>query len=189
MKFERVLQIYWTKGFFYSGRLFYTNISIDDFFEECPGLNRKLKSLLYSRYELTRYYRRNRSKLISEVEADNNIKMKHTLNILLSQVTTVNNPPIDLIKIRIIRLYLIKTYKGKCHALGKPVHGQRTWSNAWGSYKNNTILRDFISEVKKNIKPETKVEKIDYRNPKQKFVRKKKPIKLVKKAVRKSTWF
>lgn len=26
--------------------------------------------------------------------------------------------------------YLISSYKGKCHALGKPSNGQRTWSNA-----------------------------------------------------------
>ena len=33
-------------------------------------------------------------------------------------------------KLHIIRKYLIKSYSGYCHALGKPVRGQRTWSNS-----------------------------------------------------------
>lgn len=52
------------------------------------------------------------------------------LNRYYSQVSSVNNTLFELQKFKIIRLYLIKSYKGRCHALGKPVNGQRTWSNA-----------------------------------------------------------
>lgn len=183
------MQIYWTKGFFYGGQLFYTNITLDSFISECPGLNRKFKNYFCFRYELFNYFRDNRYNLIDQLESDNGIKVKHTLNILLSQMSTVNNRPKDLIRLRILRLYLIRSYKGKCHALGKPVHGQRTWSNAWGSYKNNTVLRDFISEVKKQLNVAKVPEKTDYHSMKKKFVRKKKPVTLAAKITRKSAWF
>jgi len=52
------------------------------------------------------------------------------LNNYYSQVTSVNNVTVDLLRLNIIRLYLIKSYRGYCHSLGKPVRGQRTWSNA-----------------------------------------------------------
>ena len=48
------------------------------------------------------------------------------LNILLSQVHTVNNQYTDLLRLIIMRLYLIRSYRGRCHAIGKPVRGQRT---------------------------------------------------------------
>ena len=48
------------------------------------------------------------------------------LNIIFSQVNTVNNTLFDIQKLNIIRLYLIKSYRGRAHALGKPVRGQRT---------------------------------------------------------------
>lgn len=52
------------------------------------------------------------------------------LNIILSQVNSVNNKVDELKRLNIIRLFLIKSYRGRSHALGKPVRGQRTWSNA-----------------------------------------------------------
>lgn len=42
------------------------------------------------------------------------------------------------------------TYKGWRHIKGLPVNGQRTWSNGNTSYKNNTILRDYKSNILKN---------------------------------------
>ena len=48
------------------------------------------------------------------------------LNHYYSQVSSVNNTMFDLKKLNIVRLYLVKSYRGRCHALGKPVHGQRT---------------------------------------------------------------
>jgi ribosomal protein S13 len=52
------------------------------------------------------------------------------INIIYSQINSVNNQLTELTRLNIIRLYLIKSYKGRSHALGKPVRGQRTWSNA-----------------------------------------------------------
>lgn len=36
---------------------------------------------------------------------------------------------------------LLVLYKGSRHLRGLPVHGQRTWTNAWNAYKTNTNLR------------------------------------------------
>jgi ribosomal protein S13 len=44
-----------------------------------------------------------------------------------SNIISLNQNQItDLKKLNIIRLYLIKSYRGKAHAIGKPVKGQRT---------------------------------------------------------------
>lgn len=38
---------------------------------------------------------------------------------------------------------LLGTYKAWRHTKGLPSRGQRTWTNAWTSYNNNTLLRYF----------------------------------------------
>lgn len=48
------------------------------------------------------------------------------INILLSQITSVNNQVSEIQKYNLIRLYLTKTYRGRAQALGKPSRGQRT---------------------------------------------------------------
>lgn len=53
-----------------------------------------------------------------------------SMNILFSQITSVNSGVADLTRYNLLRLYLIKTTRGRSHALGKPSRGQRTWSNA-----------------------------------------------------------
>lgn len=108
------------------------------------------------------------------------------LNYYYSQVASVNNTFFDLQKLRIIHLYLIKSYRGRCHALGKPVNGQRTWSNAWSSYKNNLYLRRFISETKKNLAKNTRVEKVNYKFLKKKYITKQKKVKKIE--IKKSQW-
>ncbi len=190
MKFENVLQMYWTKGFFYGGKLFYFNRNLDEVFDECPGLDTSFKKRLFNRFELYYYNRnvKNRYKMLNIVEKENKILITKPLNIMLSQINTVNNVVFDLKRLNILRLYLIQSYKGKCHALGKPVNGQRTWSNAWSSYKNNKDLRNFLSEVKKQIKKDDKPESKDLRL--QKVVRVQKKFNpLVKKIKEKSIWF
>ena len=55
-----------------------------------------------------------------------NSSLYTTVNVILSQVSSVNNQITDLSKFNIVRLYLIKSYRGRAHAIGKPVKGQRT---------------------------------------------------------------
>lgn len=44
----------------------------------------------------------------------------------LSKTISINNAISELQRYNLIRLYLIKTFRGRCHALGKPSRGQRT---------------------------------------------------------------
>jgi len=61
-------------------------------------------------------------------------------------------PPLRKIKhlknINIVRLFLIKSHRGKCLFLGKPSKGQRTWSNASTSKNSPKVLKIF--KKKKN---------------------------------------
>ena len=52
--------------------------------------------------------------------------------------------------VNIFFLDIISSYRGWRHSKGLPVRGQRTWSNAWNSYRTNLTLREYkISLVKR----------------------------------------
>lgn len=53
-------------------------------------------------------------------------EVRKLINVLLSQITSVNNQISEIQKYNLIRLYLTKTYRGRAQALGKPSRGQRT---------------------------------------------------------------
>jgi ribosomal protein S13 len=125
MKFEHVLQIYWTKGFFFGGTLFYTNQTIPSLMLNTPGLANKTKKLLNQRFELN-LLMSDTKKLLPTYENETSKIIIKPLNVFLSQINTVNNQYTDLLRLIIMRMYLVKSYRGRCHAIGKPVKGQRT---------------------------------------------------------------
>ena len=185
MRFEHILQIYWTKGLFFGGKLFYTDKNWDEVFQQTPGLSRSAKLTLLNRLELqptlSTY-----SKDITELEKISKCDIVNTLNVIFSQINSVNNQNVELKQLNIIRLYLIKSFRGKCHAIGKPVRGQRTWSNGWNSYNINRTLRHFISETKKQLRQTQREEKINYKMTKKKYATKTKRTNKV--LVKKSLW-
>lgn len=74
--------------------------------------------------------------------------------------------------------------------LGKPVRGQRTWSNAWTAYNSNRLLRSFVTQAYLILNKDIKVEKIDYKRLKKK--QKKKSSSPSAKKLKKSNlaiWF
>lgn len=174
MKFEHILQIYWTKGYFFGGKLFYFNQTIKELFENTPGLGTNSQHKFARRFELTYHNRRYKTRDLIDCQEYNHKPIGRPVNILFSQIHTVNNRIHELHKLSVIRLYLIKSYRGRCHALGKPVRGQRTWSNAWSSYNNNKVLRGFISDTKRLIKQSSREEKINFKVVKKKYASKKK---------------
>ena len=184
MRFEHVLQIYWTKGFFFGGQLFYFNQSIKSLKAYTPGLNSFFYTKLIRRFELTLL---ETNKLLTDYEKKTKRFLLNPLNIIFSQINTVNNRDGDLKRLVLIRLYLIKSYKGRCHAIGKPVRGQRTWSNAWVSYKENKTLRSFIYETSFQLKQKKTIEKINYKVVKKKYATKKKSS--TRKTNKKKIWF
>jgi hypothetical protein len=51
----------------------------------------------------------------------------------------------------IFMLDLINSYRGLRHSFGLPVRGQRTWTNAWSTYRSNLILRQFKIKLSKRL--------------------------------------
>jgi len=94
-------------------------------FKNLPGLNNFFKVKLVSRFELTPLVYRD-DFLLNDLPFSKNPSLLRPLNILFSQINSVNNKTQDVLKLILIRNYLIKSYKGRCHAIGKPVRGQRT---------------------------------------------------------------
>lgn len=186
MRFEHILRIYWSKGFFYGGKLFYTDKTLEEVFVNTPGIGPYTQKKLLLRLELP-----NRidsySTPVATLSSMNNVSLVNPLNIIFSQINSVNNQIPELKKLNMLRLYLIKSYRGRCHAIGKPVNGQRTWSNAWNSYNYNRSVRSFIGETKKLLKKDAKVEKINYKLTQKKYATKSKKQK--QKLVVKKTWF
>lgn len=91
------------------------------------GFGPKFNKLLLKRLELSTFflYYTNVYYFItySTLFIKNFIKI---INIILSQVSNVNTGLLKLKNLNILRHYLIKSYKGYCHSIGKPVNGQRT---------------------------------------------------------------
>lgn len=165
--------------------MFYSNKTFYHIFKCTPGLGLRNKLTLSNRLELSNTVNTNAS-LLEDFTFKYKKNIVGILNRYYSQLNSVNNQLNDLLRLNIVRLYLIKSYRGRCHALGKPTRGQRTWSNGWTSYKINLILRKFIGEIKSKMSKTTKIEKINYRVAKKKYGINKKKLKA--KEVKKIKW-
>ena len=163
MKFEQVLQIYWTKGFLYSGKVLPFSINWWRLSDVVQGLGLYNKLRILRRFELNELYYDTQATF-----ANTDKEARKSLNRIFSQMTSINYQLSDLTLLNTIRLYLIKSFRGKAHAFGKPTRGQRTWSNAWTSYLSNKDLRIFISQVQKQLNKDKKEEKINYKMIKKK---------------------
>ena len=184
MKFEQVLQIYWSKGFLYNGRVIPFQSNLNSFCSGIGGLSLTTKIKILKRFELNLIY----NNYLTLFSSDDN-DVRKFINILLSQISSVNNQLSDLDRFNLIRLYLIKSYRGKAQALGKPSRGQRTWSNSWTSYNYNKIIRNFISSVQKTMSKDKKEEQINFKIVKKK-IKKSKNKSTIKATTKKvSTWF
>jgi len=161
-----VIKIYWTKGFVFSGNILPFSINWRYWGDQVKGLGIVTKLRIIRRFELTELYYDARGTF-----KNTDKEARRSLNRILSQMTTVNYRIGEITRINIIRLYLIQSFRGKAQALGKPSHGQRTWSNAWTAYLYNKSLRIYITNVQKEINRNKKVERIDYKKLKKKFAR------------------
>ena len=160
MKFDQILQIHWKRGFAYNGNVTPFNVTLDELINANFGLGNVIKQFLIKRFEFFSY-RRNRHKLL--IECDKGIL--RIINIILLKMINTQFKIKDMITNSFIRLFMIRSMRGRCHALGKPSRGQRTWSNAWNAHHCNKTTRDFVSRIHKKIKENTKEVKINYRLP------------------------
>jgi ribosomal protein S13 len=85
------------------------------------GLSLAFQNYLVSRFELIKFLFKTTKSLLYY-----DLNILKVINITLSKMTSINYPITELHTLTILRLYLIKTYQGKAHMLGKPVRGQRT---------------------------------------------------------------
>lgn len=182
MKFDQLLQIYWTKGFFFNNKLISFNLSISELTTFFKNFNFFHKFLFYKRFEFF-FLTHISNFLLSKFK----LNFRKIINMYISQFFNINHSSNELIKYIIIRFYLIKIFKGKCHFLNKPCHGQRTWSNANNVKKVNNFLKPFIMKIIKSFK---KITKINYKNKKIIKLKKKKIIMKIKTTKKKiNNWF
>jgi ribosomal protein S13 len=184
MKFEHLLRIYWSRGFLYGGKLHPFASTFKDFFEEKPGLYVKSRNQFVKRFELD-HFALEKEKLFTKFPLD----FRKVINMYLSQITSINSNLFELIKYTFIRLYLIRTFRGRCSALGKPIRGQRTRSNASTTFKCNRVVRLFISQVKKNNVIEKKQDSLNLKFIKKRVKKQAPKIKMVITKKNKNLWF
>jgi ribosomal protein S13 len=184
MKFEQLLQIYWSRGFLYGGKVRNFNVNLKNFFNENAGLADKAKLLIIKRFEFN-FLKYDHTKTFLYLSLD----QRKIINMYLSQLTSINNDIFELIRYTLIRIYLIKTFKGRCQALGKPSRGQRTWSNGSNAYKCNRTVRIFIRQVKKNNVIEKQTESLNMKITKKKIKKNAPKIKMIITKKKKNLWF
>ena len=97
-------------------------------------------------------YESNLTSRIFKLKKINYIKKINKRNTIRKYFIKMFSPLIsihEIHRINTLRQLWCKSFKGKCHVVGKPVHGQNNWSNGWGSYKSNQIVRGFLTTQKR----------------------------------------
>lgn len=156
MKFDRLMSIYWSKGLYYNKRLVEYSLTFQNFFITIQGLSKFTKINFLKKFELN-------LKLVNFFFLNWKNNKNKIINTYVSSIVYSSSILSELRKYSLIRIYLIKTYKGRAQALGKPSRGQRTWSNAWTAFNYNLELRKFIIYVNKSRQTKTIIKKINYK--------------------------
>lgn len=184
MKFEQVLQIYWTKGFLFGGKVLPFNVDWRRLGGQVKGLGMYNKLKLIRRFELHDLYGDPR-----ETFQRTDKETRKSINRIFSQMSSINYQINELTQLNVIRLFLIKSFRGKAQAFGKPSRGQRTWSNAWTAYLYNKDLRTFIATTQRQLNKDKKEEKINYKILKKKVKRPNQDNQQKKLLKKNSIWF
>lgn len=126
-----------------NGAFLYTSYSLHDFFFRYSsyGFSKKILILLQSRLE---------TRLNKKIKEFSVSKMLVIYNILLSIVPCDRELKKKTI-FNVFMLDLINSYRGLRHSFGLPTRGQRTWTNAWSTYKSNLMLRQFKIKLSKRL--------------------------------------
>ena len=167
-----------------SGQLQNFHTSFHNLFEIPKGCAKSTKKALIHRFE---HYKLAKNPYQSLHSLGTVITL--SLNILFSQTSNVNSSITEVVKHNCIRLYLIKTTRGRSQALGKPSRGQRTWSNSWTAYHLNTAIRAFISfHQKTELSAATKTVR-NYKLIQKKSLRRQRKKAVSRVVIRPNTWF
>ena len=184
MKFEHVLKIYWTKGLLFNNTLEPFSTPVENLFKNTNMFGKAARNTLVERFEMSETVI-NRQFTLRD-ESPNTL---NSINTFFSQFSSVNSRLRELQRLVLIRLFLIKTFRGRAHALGKPSRGQRTWSNAWTSYNLNKTTRAFINDFQRTLDKEKSPVKRNYKLIQKRVKKSTKSFKLVNKSTNINSWF
>ena len=104
------------------------------------GLNRSQSTRIFQRAEL--------SKSLVKVQ-EHKLQYDVVLNSILAQSHVKYDTKLQYIR-NIALLDLILCYRGWRHFKGLPLRGQRTWTNAWTSFKRNNTLKQLKLKIARN---------------------------------------
>jgi ribosomal protein S13 len=103
----------------YGGRVRSFDVNLKDLFQDLPGMSGVSKFFFIKRFELSIFKKK---KKFTQLRLEN----RKIINMYLSHIVSINNSIDELVRYNLIRLYLIKTQRGRAQAIGKPSRGQRT---------------------------------------------------------------
>lgn len=149
-----------------------------------PGVAERFKLSFYKRFELNSHINEKRQ-LLEVPDGD----FKKIYNMYMAQNFSINNDVFELMRYNLIRIFLIKSFRGRCSALGKPNHGQRTHSNSSTNKNLNQTIRFFLQQVRKNNVIQKKPETLNRKYLKKKSKIKAPKIKIVFIKKKKNIWF
>lgn len=115
---------------------------------------KKVINMFYgiSKYRFLLYFKRlelqlgNNKYKIRPITSEKYIYFYKIINFYILKILPIYYKFSSLRNLYIIRKWKINSYEGLCHKIGKPVHGQRTWSNASTAKNNNLYLRSYLKE-------------------------------------------
>lgn len=127
------------EGNVFNGKLYNTGDNLVDLIKPCDGFSGFFFKQLTYRLEFINYN-------TSINKTTHFFITKPLINAVIPFKAFYTNKYLTNIYI----LDLLSAYKGWRHARSLPVHGQRTWSNAWNAYKLNNFLKQL--RIKKGKK-------------------------------------
>jgi len=139
-------------GFYFNKAIHsYTSITFNFILNSLNFFKSRSTRFLLFRSEVQFFNNKPNFQIEDNLDCGSSFVKKKVINAEILKTLPPFRNPNHLVNLNILKKYLIKSYKGKCHALGKPVRGQRTWSNAMNSKNNNFFIRKCISQTSNKI--------------------------------------
>lgn len=135
-----------------NGSIFNSQITLYNFFKKyCWGVGLNFVKNLEKRLEAFSNYKQDQFNIYKYIVFIN----------YMHSIIPSNKKIKDRKLLNIFFLDLIFSYKGWRHSKGLPVRGQRTWTNAWNSYKTNLFLREHKILMAKRVYGNISSEKLN----------------------------
>jgi ribosomal protein S13 len=144
LKFDHLLQIYWTYKFLYGGKTYDFSLTPTTLLKNLPGLSQSIQNRYFEKYEINQISSPKTLIPFTKLKSDQRMAM----NFFLGQLLNVNADIFEWERINSLRKFLIKSYSGRALAIGKPVRGQRTHSNAYTAKHLKSPFKSFISSLR-----------------------------------------